>query len=284
MESAAKVAIVTGASSGIGEATAKHLAGAGYRTVLAARRADLLEGLAREIGAVGGVALAVPTDLSDEAQTHHLIEATMEAFGRVDLLVNNAGYSPVGALEQLTRQQVRDTFEVNLFGGLQLIAELAPVMRAQGGGRVVNVSSLTSRFPAPLTVPYAGTKGGIEGATNCLRLELAPWNIKFSVVIPGFVDTPAFETARESGEGLRSDPDNMYRQLMLDLDEFATRQLESAATPDQVAEVILGAARAKRPREYYLVPFSSGVIDKILRFLPWRWIDRLLIKLYMIPA
>ena len=173
-----RVAIVTGASSGIGEATAHCLAKAGFSVVLAARRADLLDSIVADINAQGGKALSVPTDLSDAEQTSALVQAALDAFGRVDVLVNNAGYGPPYALEQMDRRAMRHVFDVNLLSGMQLIAELTPTMREQGGGRIINISSLSRYVGAPLAAAYAATKGGMEALTACMRLELSPWNIE----------------------------------------------------------------------------------------------------------
>ena len=156
-----KVAIVTGASSGIGEASARCLARAGFRVVIAARRAERLEHIAKEISQGGGVALPVATDLVDEAARSTLVRRSVDAFGRIDVLVNNAGFSPAAALEQLPMEELLRTFQVNLFAGLQLIGEVTPIMREQGGGRIVNMSSLAGSVPAPLAVAYAATKGAI---------------------------------------------------------------------------------------------------------------------------
>ncbi len=278
------VALVTGASSGIGAASALCLARAGFRVVLAARRAERLEALGKTIAQEGGSVLPVATDLADERATQRLVERTLERFGRIDVLVNNAGFSPAAALEQLPRADVRGTFEVNLFAGLQLVACVVPVMREQGGGRILNMSSLASKVPAPLAVAYAATKGALESATDCLRLELAPWRIRLSLIIPGFVDTPTFDNSREAAQALRADPANPYRQLMLDLDDFATAQLKRALRPEDVGRVVVRAATARRPRERYYVPFSARLQTSLLRSLPERVLDRLLLRLYKVPA
>lgn len=276
----AKVAVITGASSGIGRATAKCLSAAGFTVALAARRADLLGTLASEIEAEGGRALSVPTDLSDEAQTSALVGRVLEELGRVDLLVNNAGYGPPFALEQMDRTKLRHVFDVNLLSAMQLIAELTPVMRAQGGGRVVNIGSLTRYVGAPMASAYAATKGGLESMTDCMRLELAPWDIHLCVVVPGFVDTPTFDTARKASAHLRDDPENPYRQLMHDLDAFANQQLESAVPPEAVGAVVVKAARATNPKTRYFVPSGAKNAARIFGMMPDRLADRILLKMY----
>jgi NAD(P)-dependent dehydrogenase (short-subunit alcohol dehydrogenase family) len=275
-----RVAIVTGASSGIGEATAHCLAQAGYAVVLAARRADLLDSIVADIRAAGGEALSVPTDLSDAEQTSALVRTTLDAFGRVDVLVNNAGYGPPYALEQMDRTALRHVFDVNILSGMQLIAELTPTMREQGGGRIVNISSLSRYVGAPLAAACAATKGGMEAMTACMRLELSPWNIQFSVIVPGFVDTPAFDKSRQAGEHLRDDPSNPYRQLMSDLDAFATEQLKSAVPPEDVGKAVVKAVTADSPKTRYFVPWSARTSARMFGSLPDRVADRLLLKMY----
>jgi NAD(P)-dependent dehydrogenase (short-subunit alcohol dehydrogenase family) len=275
-----RVAIVTGASSGIGEATAHCLAKAGFSVVVAARRADLLDGIVSDITAEGGTALSVPTDLSDAEETSALVKTTLEAFGRVDVLVNNAGYSPPCALEQLDRQAMRHVFDVNLLSGMQLIAELTPVMREQGGGRIINISSLTRYVGAPLAGAYAATKGGMEAMTACMRLELSPWNIELSLIVPGFVDTPTFDKSREAGQDLRDDPNNPYQKLMSDLDDFAQDQLKSAVPPEDVGKAVVKAVTADSPKTRYFVPKSARTAARMFGVLPDRLADRLLLKMY----
>ncbi|MGB3049829.1 MAG: SDR family oxidoreductase [Polyangiales bacterium] len=279
-EKVERVAIVTGASSGIGEATAHCLAKAGYAVVVAARRADLLDSLVADIQAQGGKALSVPTDLSDAEQTSALVQTTLDAFGRVDVLVNNAGYGPPYALEQMDRDAMRHVFDVNLLSGMQLIAELTPTMREQGGGRIINISSLSRYVGAPMVAAYAATKGGMEAMTACMRLELSPWNIKLSVIVPGFVDTPTFDKSRAAGQHLRKDPGNPYRQLMEDLDAFAADQLKSAVSPEDVGKAVVEAARAPSPKTRYFVPKSARTAARMFGALPDQMADRILLKMY----
>lgn len=275
-----RVAIVTGASSGIGEATAYCLAEAGFTLVLAARRADLLDRIVADITAQGGKALSVPTDLSDAEQTSALARTALDTFGRVDVLVNNAGYGPPYALEQMDRRAMRHVFDVNLLAGMQLIAELTPAMRDQGGGRIINISSLSRYVGAPLAAAYAATKGGMEALTACMRLELSPWNIELSIIVPGFVDTPTFDKSREAGRHLRDDPSNPYRKLMEDLDAFATDQLKSAVPPEDVGKAVVKAATADAPKTRYFVPWSARTSARMFGSLPDRFADRLLLKMY----
>ena len=277
---AAKVAIVTGASSGIGEATAHCLSEAGFAVVVAARRKDLLDRLSDEIIEKGGKALSVPTDLSDARQTSALVRKTLDGFGRVDVLVNNAGYGPPYALEQFDREAMRHIFDVNLLSGMQLIGELTPTMRAQGGGRIINIGSLSQYVGAPMVAAYAATKGGMAAMTACMRLELAPWNIQLTMVVPGFVNTPTFDKAREAGQQLRDDPENPYRKLMADLDDFASDQLKSAVSPEEVGAVVVKAATADAPKTRYFVPSGARRAVRMFGMMPDRVADRVLLKMY----
>jgi short-subunit dehydrogenase len=277
-------AIITGASSGIGEAAARALAAEGYDVALIARRRDRLELLAKELEEAGGRAFPVAADLADDAATNRAAREAIDALGRVDLLVNNAGYSPGAAIEQFSRAELRHIFDVNLLSALQMIGAVTPRMREQGGGRIVNVGSVAGMIPAPLAIPYAATKVGLHAATDALRLELAPFGIRLALVIPGFVDTAVFDNAREGAEHLRADLENPYRQTMFDLDELAKKNLENSLSPAEVASVIVRAATARRPRERYYTPFSARLQVGFLGLLPSRWLDFVLGKVYGIEV
>ena len=275
-------AIITGASSGIGEAAARQLAARGYDVALIARRRDRLELLAKQIDEAGGRAIPIEADLADDEATTRAGERALDELGRIDLLVNNAGYSPGAAIEQFSRQQLRHIFDVNLMSALHLTGMVVPHMRVQGSGRVINVGSVAGMIPAPLAIPYAATKVGLHAASDALRLELAPFGIKVALVIPGFVDTAVFDNARKGAQNLREDLSNPYRQTMFDLDELALKNLENPISPEQVANVIVKAATARRPKERYYTPFSARVQVGFLGILPPRMLDWVLGRVYKI--
>jgi short-subunit dehydrogenase len=277
---APRVALVTGASSGIGAASARALADAGFRVVLAARRLERLEALAKQIDAAGGSALAIAADLAREADCAELVARTLREAGRVDVLVNNAGFSPGAPVELLPRAEISRTFEVNLVAAVHLTGLVAPAMRAQGGGRVINIGSLAGNVPAPIAVSYAATKAGMEMASRCIRLELAPWRIAVSHIVCGFVDTETFENTKATVEHIRRDATSPYHKLLHDLDAFAKKQVAGALPPDAVARVVAKAATARRPRETYFVPASARFQRGLLNALPERWLQALLRRLY----
>lgn len=277
-------ALVTGASSGIGEAAARAFAARGFDVALVARRRDRLEMTAKEIEESGVRAFPIAADLADESQTANAAAEAHASLGRIDVLVNNAGYSPGAAIEQFSRTELRHIFDVNLLGALQLIGAVTPIMREQGNGRIVNVGSVAGMIPAPLAIPYGATKVGLHAATDALRLELAPFGIKLALVIPGFVDTAVFDNAREGARHLREDETNPYRQTMFDLDELAQENLKDPLSPDDIAEVIVRAATVRKPRAHYYAPFSARLQAGFLGLLPPGLKDALLKRIYKIKA
>jgi NADP-dependent 3-hydroxy acid dehydrogenase YdfG len=187
-----KVAIVTGASSGIGEATAREFAKAGAITVLAARREERLKRLEREIEEMGGTALAVPTDLTDPDQITHLVQTTLETFGRIDVLANIAGWAIYDWLEELSAEELRRTYEVNIIGLAELTRQVIPTMKNQRSGIILNMSSYVSRISVPPLTVYASTKYAVEGLTDGLRRALAPWGISVVRIHPSSVSGTEF--------------------------------------------------------------------------------------------
>jgi NADP-dependent 3-hydroxy acid dehydrogenase YdfG len=205
-----KVAVVTGASSGIGEATAEALAREGAAVVVAARREDRLTDLVGRIEGEGGRVLAAVCDVTDESQSHALIRKAVEEFGSVDILVNNAGVMLLSTVGKSLSDQWRQMFEVNVMGVLYATDAAIAVMKEQGSGHIVNVSSLAGRkVTRDSSGVYAGTKFAVHAISEGLRQELLEDNIRVTIVAPGAVETElpdhiTDEDARESLSGLMS--------------------------------------------------------------------------------
>lgn len=198
-----KIAIVTGASSGIGMETAYALAGRGYRLALAARRADRLQEVAGQCRQRGSPeVLTVPTNVAVEEQVGALFDRTLEAFGRLDVLVNNAGYGLFQRVHETSTQEMRAIFETNFFGLFFGCRLAAPIMIRQKSGHIFNVSSIVGRRGTPFHGAYSATKFAVIGLTDTMRVELAPHNIRVTAVLPALTDTEFFDHSRR-GQGAK---------------------------------------------------------------------------------
>lgn len=184
-----QVAIVTGASSGIGAATASALADAGASVVLAARRRDRIQALADGIVGRGGTALAVPTDVADEAQASAMVQRAQEEYGRVDILVNNAGVMHLGPVADADTDDWRAMIDVNLYGALYGTRAIMPILNGQGTGDIINVGSLGGYRTSAGRSLYALTKFGLRGFTEALRAEALEHGVRVTFVAPGMVET-----------------------------------------------------------------------------------------------
>jgi len=207
---AGKVVVITGASSGLGEATARHLSVEGARVALGARRVDRLQALAGELTRGGGKALAVATDVTRVDQVKALVDAAVQAYGRIDVMINNAGLMPQSLLERLKIDEWDRMVDVNIKGVLNSTAAALPYLKQRGKGHVINTSSIAGRKVFPGLGVYCATKHAIAAFSEALRLEVAPkHDIRVTCIQPGAVDTELFEHITDGGyrqqmEGLRS--------------------------------------------------------------------------------
>jgi short-subunit dehydrogenase len=196
----AKVAVITGASSGIGEATAKRLARDGFRVALAARRAGELARVAGEIEAAGGQALSLPTDVRDREQIDRLIGATLDAWDRVDVLVNNAGLGYSQLVAELDPAKLREQVDVNLVAVVECSQAILPAMLTQRSGHIVNIASIAGLIGLPTSSVYSATKFGVIGFSDALRREVRGYGIHVTAFCPGFVATNFSPRLRASAE------------------------------------------------------------------------------------
>lgn len=186
---AGKVALVTGASSGIGEATALCLAEAGAAVAMSARRAERLSGLVEKIERMGGRALAIPGDMTVEDDARRAVEETVARLGRVDILVNSAGIMEAGGIENCDTALYRKVIDINLMGTVYTCAAAVPHMLEQGGGDIITISSLAGRKGGPMTSAYSASKHAVNFMTDGMRQELGGRNIRVTTLMPGATET-----------------------------------------------------------------------------------------------
>jgi short-subunit dehydrogenase len=247
-----KVAVVTGASSGIGEATARELALRGASVVLASRAVDRLEALRRKISASGGVALAVETDVSDRGSVEAMVGRTVGELGSLDVLVNNAGLGLSGKIAEVRTEDVRHVFEVNTIGPLNCIQ--SALVHMERGGRIINISSVVGRRAIPKVGAYCASKAALGALSDALRVEVADMGISVTSVYPGTTRTSFRENSRRTRDEKRG-----WRP--------------KGVTPERVAQRIADAAE-KGPRDVYVtipdrlfvagVTLLPGLTDRVL--------------------
>lgn len=246
-----KFAIVTGASSGIGRATALALADEGAHVALAARTDPALQEVADEIQARGREALVIPTDVTRQEQVEHLVARTLDKWGRIDMLIANAGAYVRSPVRELTVEEVRRSMAVNFYGALFAVLAVQPHMLAQGSGHIVLVSSADAKKGLPIDAPYVAAKSALDGLGEVLRQELHDSGVHVTTIFPGRVDTPL-------------------------LDDLKVPWISGKISPERVARAIVRAIRRRRPEViiparvkalYYLNVLSPRLGDWIARFL-----------------
>ncbi|HEY6686614.1 MAG TPA: oxidoreductase [Propionibacteriaceae bacterium] len=268
LDNSHKTALITGASSGIGEATALQLAELGYTVYAGARRVERMSDLADR-----GIRTRA-VDVTDDATMVALVEAIIAETGRIDVLINNAGYGSYGALEDVPMEEARRQFEVNLFGLARLTQLVLPQMRAQRDGYIVNVSSMGGKIWEPLGSWYHASKFAVEGLSDSLRVEVAEFGIKVVIIQPGSIRSEWSGIAADQLEARSANTPYAGQAQIMGAVLRGVDQMQLASGPEVVAETIAKAVQSSKPRTRYVVGGGARGILLAERILPDRGFDR----------
>ena len=250
MTSNQKVAVVTGTSSGIGHETSLALARSGFRTYATMRNLNKSENI-KSVATKENLPIHInQLDVTDDISIKNAVQAILSEVGRIDVLVNNAGYALNGAFEDLTMDEIKAQFETNLFGVIRTTQAILPIMRKQEFGIIVNMSSGAGRLGYPGGSAYVSTKFAVEGLSESMAYELEPFGIKVVLVEPGVIRTNfanAMVVAKKS-----QDPNSPYSQIMQKMATSFEHMMENGSSPDLVARVVLKAVTSENPSLRYL--------------------------------
>ncbi|MBB2965081.1 oxidoreductase [Methylobacterium sp. R2-1] len=264
-----KTAIVTGATSGIGLSTAKALWAEGYRVFGTSRKS---------VPAAGSVISMLVCDVTQEASVTDMVETVFGKTGRIDLLVNNAGFGISGAAEETSIAQAQAMFDVNLFGVIRATQAVLPLMRTQKGGRIINVSSVQGFIPAPYMALYGASKHAVEGYSESLDHEVRGQGIRVVLVEPAFTRT-AFDQNL-----VRPDkPLEIYEAERAGRDRFLSEIMKTADAPEDVAKVVVKAATAETPKRRYTAGPKARQVSLLRRFVPAGAFDKALRREMQLP-
>lgn len=266
-----KVALVTGASSGMGKATVRRLLADGYVVYGAARRLDGM----RDIEADGAIPLRL--DLMVEEEIASVVRRIRTDHGGLDVLVNCAGYNSAGPVEHVSIDEARRQFEVNLFGLARLTQLVIPDMRSRGRGKIVNVSSTGGKAHTPLAAWYHAAKFALEGWSDCLRIELAPFGIDVIIIEPGGVKS---EFGAIMDERIRATTEGTaYEQLGKNVLATTAKSADKLAPPEEVASTVGKAVRARRPRTRYATGYMARPLLLTRSVLSDRMYDKIIMNM-----
>jgi NAD(P)-dependent dehydrogenase (short-subunit alcohol dehydrogenase family) len=260
------VALVTGASSGIGRAAARALAEAGFEVVGTSRNAA-------KVPPADGVRF-LDLDVASDASVHAVVGQVIERFGRIDVLVNNAGVGSAGAAEESSVAQDQRVFDVNVFGVIRMTKAVLPHMRARGSGRIINISSVLGFLPAPYAASYAATKHAIEGYSESVDHEVREYGVRVLLVEPAYTKTGFDANAMQSDMPLP-----VYAQQRRIFDDVIAEAMKDGDDPAIVAKVIVSAATDSRPKLRYTAGPAAGRVSTLRRIVPARTFDRQIRKL-----
>jgi NAD(P)-dependent dehydrogenase (short-subunit alcohol dehydrogenase family) len=266
--------MITGCSTGIGRDLVQRLTQSGYAVVATARKAETLD----DVQAV----LKLSLDVTQPDSINQAVEHILQRLGRIDVLINNAGYALRGAVEEISDDQVHRMFDVNVYGVMRMIRAVVPPMRQQRAGRIINIGSIGGKLAIPVNGTYSATKFALEALSDALRLELAPFGIRVVLIEPGNIRTNFAVTAQAHAKVILSDSDSPYHALYQQYLQVMTAMRRQEAGPEVVSQVVQQAIETLKPKSRYLVavPFSNRLMFHLGDFVR----DFILIRLFKIAS
>ena len=243
-----QVVLITGCSTGIGRDLAQRLAQAGYTVVATARRVETLANLP--------AALKLPLDVTRPESIREAVGCVIQQFGRLDVLVNNAGYAVRGAVEEVPVEQAQAMFDANVFGVVRMIQAVVPHMRRQHSGRIINISSVVGKLVTPANGVYSASKFALEGLSDALRFELEPFGIQVVVVEPGSIKTQFHSTVETNAQDIFSNESSPYRPLYEQYQKVTADMRRQEPGPEVVSRVVQQLIETPRPKARYVAGFS----------------------------
>ena len=267
-----KVILITGCSTGIGRDLAMKLTHSGYTVVATARNENAMNDL--------DVSLKLNLDVTDPPSIRTAVDLVLQRFGRIDVLVNNAGYAQIGPLEELSDKQIQQMFDVNVFGVTRMTRAVVPHMRKQKSGRIINISSIAGKMVTPVNGSYSASKFALEALSDALRWELKPFNIQVILIEPGAIKTNFDRTVHTFGDEILSNPSSPYLPLYRKYQKVSDGMRGQEPGPEAVSKVIEHAIESSKPRARYLAGVNFSVRLTIsLRDLVWDSVVGQLFKL-----
>lgn len=272
-----KVALITGTSSGFGLLASVALAKEGFRVVASMRnlrKQDELVEMAKQSNVWDRID-TVQLDVTNSEDVTRIVENVHLTYGRIDLLINNAGYATGGFVEEVPIEEWRRQFETNFFGTVSVTKAVLPIMRQQRNGKILNISSISGQIAFPAMGPYVASKFALEGFTETLRLEMLPYCVHVVLIEPGSYKTAIWEKGLEA---MSQQEDTAYKQQTRSLLRSVRKIADSAGNPSEVVQIILQVVRAEYPKLRY--PIGKGVKGTIRfkQLLPWNWVERIIIR------
>ena len=272
--------LITGATDGLGRAMAVFLAANGYRVFAAGRSAEKRASLDQLAAERKLLIETLDMDVADDSSVRRAVARVLERAGRIDVLINNAGIAYVAVLEEIRLDDLRRQFETNVFGVLRVTQAVLPAMRERRAGRILNVSSIAGKIALPLMGPYASSKHALEGLSDSLRLELAPFGVRVVLIEPGFIPTNMSSTSLDlssayAAKAEKSPYASIYRSFR---DSWKQTTTAARTTPEDCARVVLRALLDTPPRARYTVTPRARVGVVLKRFLPDRMLDKRILR------